>query len=74
MPELIELKLTQPLPRPTHSKRKLTRPWAAKHIDLNQQTIRPANLPPSLLKTREPIEDRRGSQLAQSRELEGCRS
>jgi hypothetical protein len=74
MPELIELKLTQPLPPPTHSRRKLARPWAARHIDLNQETIRPGTLRASLLKTREPIEERRGSQWGQSRELEGCRS
>ena len=56
MPELIELKFTQPLPPASHSKRKLVRPWAARHLDLNRETLRPDTLRASLLKTRDPTE------------------
>lgn len=56
-----ELKQTQPLRSPRQSRRKLPRPWVAKPLDLNIDTIRPEKARPSLEKSKEIGQERRGS-------------
>lgn len=56
-----ELKQTQPLRSPIQSRRKLPKPWLAKPLDLNTDTIRPEKIRPSLEKNKEIGHERRGS-------------
>ena len=48
-----ELKQTQPLRSPKQSRKKLPKPWVAKPLDLNTDTIRPEKIRPSLEKSKE---------------------
>lgn len=56
-----EMKLTQPMRSPRQSRRKLPKPWLAKPLDLNTDTIKPDKVRPSLEKNKEMGQERRGS-------------
>jgi hypothetical protein len=60
-PEPIELKLTQPVKSPHQSKRKMVRPWGAKIVDVNTETLKTDRFLASLEKSKEICHERRGS-------------